>query len=118
MYKYGVIELFTGCCNVASSLDGGGDTFSPRNFCNCSSGKGFIGGSSRRLPVCGVVAGAVRAEIAVALVLEAVILAVFLHGEDHGAVGGSGLAVRDGGCRLFNGLRIVSAARTACAFWL
>ncbi len=59
------------------------------------------------LAVEGVVAGAVRAEIAVALVLEAVILAVFLHGEDHGAVGGSGPAVRDGRSRHVDRERVV-----------
>ena len=43
----------------------------------------------------GVVARAVRAQVAVVCGLEAVILAVFLHGEHACAVGGHGLAVRD-----------------------
>ena len=54
-----------------------------------------------------VVAGAVGAEVAIRIALEAEVFAVLLDGEHDSAVRRGGLAVRDGGCRLFNGLRIV-----------
>ena len=54
-----------------------------------------------------VVAGAVGAEIAIGVALEAEVFAVLLDGEHNSAVRRGGLAVRDGGCRLFNGLGIV-----------
>ena len=54
-----------------------------------------------------VVAGAVGAEVAIGLALEAEVFAVLLDGEHNSAVRRGGLAVRDGGCRLFNGLGIV-----------
>ena len=54
-----------------------------------------------------VVAGAVGTEIAIGFALEAEVFAVLLDGEHDSAVRRGGLAVRDGGCRLFNGLRIV-----------
>ena len=54
-----------------------------------------------------VVAGAVGTEIAIRIALEAEVFAVLLDGEHDSAVCRGGLAVRDGGCRLFNGLRIV-----------
>ena len=54
-----------------------------------------------------VVAGAVGTEIAIRIALEAEVFAVLLDGEHDCAVCRGGLAVRDGGCRLFNGLRIV-----------
>ncbi len=51
----------------------------------------------------GVVAGAVGAQIAVGLVVEAIVLAAALHGKDHGAVGADSLAVGNGGGRLVDG---------------
>ena len=54
-----------------------------------------------------VVAGAVGAEVAIRVALEAEVFAVLLDGEHNSAVRRGGLAVRDGGCRLFNGLGIV-----------
>ena len=54
-----------------------------------------------------VVAGAVGTEIAIGFALEAEVFAVLLDGEHDSAVRRGGLAVRDGGCRLFNGLGIV-----------
>ena len=54
-----------------------------------------------------VVAGAVGAEVAIGFALEAEVFAVLLDGEHNSAVRRGGLAVRDGGCRLFNGLGIV-----------
>ena len=54
-----------------------------------------------------VVAGAVGAEVAIGFALEAEVFAVLLDGEHNSAVRRGGLAVRNGGCRLFNGLRIV-----------
>ena len=54
-----------------------------------------------------VVAGAVGAEVAIGFALEAEVFAVLLDGEHDSAVRRGGLAVRDGGCRLFNGLGIV-----------
>ena len=54
-----------------------------------------------------VVAGAVGTEIAIRIALEAEVFAVLLDGEHNSAVRRGGLAVRDGGCRLFNGLGIV-----------
>ena len=54
-----------------------------------------------------VVAGAVGAEVAIRVAVEAEVFAVLLDGEHDSAVRRGGLAVRDGGCRLFNGLRIV-----------
>ena len=54
-----------------------------------------------------VVAGAVGTEIAIRIALEAEVFAVLLDGEHDCAVCRGGLAVRDGGCRLFNGLGIV-----------
>ena len=54
-----------------------------------------------------VVAGAVGAEVAIGFALEAEVFAILLDGEHDSAVRWGGLAVRDGGCRLFNGLRIV-----------
>ena len=50
-----------------------------------------------------VVAGAVCAEVAVGLVVEAVVVAVFLHLEHHGAVGADSLAILNGGGRLVDG---------------
>ena len=50
-----------------------------------------------------VVAGAVCAEIAVGLVVEAVVVAVFLHLEHHGAVGAGSLAILNGGGGLVDG---------------
>ena len=50
-----------------------------------------------------VVAGAVCAEVAVGVVAEAVVVAVFLHGEHHGAVGADSLAILNGGGRLVDG---------------
>ena len=55
------------------------------------------------LGVEGVVAGAARAEVAVGLVVEAVVVAVFLHLEHHGAVGADSLAILNGGGRLVDG---------------
>ena len=52
-------------------------------------------------------AGAVGAEVAIGFALEAEVFAVLLDGEHDSAVRRGGLAVRDGGCRLFNGLGIV-----------
>ena len=54
-----------------------------------------------------VVAGAVGTEIAIRIALEAEVFAILLDGEHNSAVRRGGLAVRDGGCRLFNGLGIV-----------
>ena len=54
-----------------------------------------------------VVAGAVGTEVAIGFALEAEVFAVLLDGEHNSAVRRGGLAVRNGGCRLFNGLRIV-----------
>ena len=54
-----------------------------------------------------VVAGAVGTEIAIRIALEAEVFAILLDGEHDSAVRRGGLAVRDGGCRLFNGLGIV-----------
>ena len=54
-----------------------------------------------------VVAGAVGAEVAIGFALEAEVFTVLLDGEHDSAVRRGGLAVRDGGCRLFNGLGIV-----------
>ena len=54
-----------------------------------------------------VVAGAVGAEVAIRVALEAEVFAVLLDGEHNSAVRRGGLAVRDSGCRLFNGLGIV-----------
>ena len=54
-----------------------------------------------------VVAGAVGAEVAIRVAVEAEVFAVLLDGEHNSAVRRGGLAVRDGGCRLFNGLGIV-----------
>ena len=50
-----------------------------------------------------VVAGAVCAEVAVGLVVEAVVVAVFLHLEHHGAVGAGSLAILNGGGGLVDG---------------
>ena len=50
-----------------------------------------------------VVAGAVCAEVAVGLIVEAVVVAVFLHLEHHGAVGADSLAVFNGGGGLVDG---------------
>ena len=50
-----------------------------------------------------VVAGAARAEVAVGLVIEAVVVAVFLHLEHHGAVGAGSLAILNGGGGLVDG---------------
>ena len=50
-----------------------------------------------------VVAGAVGAEVAVGLVVEAVVVAVFLHLEHHGAVGADSLAILNGGGGLVDG---------------
>ena len=50
-----------------------------------------------------VVAGAVCAEVAVGLVVEAVVVAVFLHLEHHGAVGADSLAILNGGGGLVDG---------------
>ena len=55
------------------------------------------------LGVEGVVAGAARAEVAVGLVVEAVVVAVFLHLEHHGAVGTGSLAILNGGGGLVDG---------------
>ena len=55
------------------------------------------------LGVEGVVAGAARAEVAVGLVIEAVVVAVFLHLEHHGAVGAGSLAILNGGGGLVDG---------------
>ena len=55
------------------------------------------------LGVEGVVAGAARAEVAVGLVVEAVVVAVFLHLEHHGAVGAGSLAILNGGGGLVDG---------------
>ena len=50
-----------------------------------------------------VVAGAVCAEVTVGLVVEAVVVAVFLHLEHHGAVGAGSLAILNGGGGLVDG---------------
>ena len=55
------------------------------------------------LGVEGVVAGAACAEVAVGLVVEAVVVAVFLHLEHHGAVGAGSLAILNGGGGLVDG---------------
>ena len=55
------------------------------------------------LAIEGVVAGAVGAEVAVGLVVETVVVAVFLYLEHHGAVGADSLAVFNGGGRLVDG---------------
>ena len=55
------------------------------------------------LGVEGVVAGAARAQIAVGHVVEAVVVAVFLHLEHHGAVGAGSLAILNGGGGLVDG---------------
>ena len=54
-----------------------------------------------------VVAGAVGAEVAIRVAVEAEVFAVLLDGEHDSAVRRGGLAVRDGSCCLFNGLGIV-----------
>ena len=55
------------------------------------------------LGVEGVVAGAACAEVAVGHVVEAVVVAVFLHLEHHGAVGAGSLAILNGGGGLVDG---------------
>ena len=50
-----------------------------------------------------VVAGAARAEVAVGLVIEAVVVAALFHGEHGGAVGAGSLAVFNGGGGLVDG---------------
>ena len=62
-----------------------------------------VGVLADALGVEGVVAGAARAEVAVGLVVEAVVVAVCLHSEDHGAVAGGELTVGNGGHCLGNG---------------
>ena len=61
---------------------------------------GIIAGG---LGVEGVVAGAACAEVAVGHVVEAVVVAVFLHLEHHGAVGAGSLAILNGGGGLVDG---------------
>ena len=50
-----------------------------------------------------IVAGAARAEVAVGLVMETVVVAAFFHGEHGGAVGAGSLAVLNGGGGLVDG---------------
>ena len=61
----------------------------------------------------GVVAGAVGAQIAVGLIVEAVVIAVLRDGEDHAAVGGGGDAVLDGGQGVADGLGVILSGQDA-----